>query len=137
MPVDFDNFEIGESRLPDTVDTKLTQLDLWSFVSPLLNHPEFDPAKRKAILQVPVKEHRSINVGGYWDQNKQTIFVNQAICGELLKTTFLHELAHTVNDIMFGPNTDAHGKHWKEIMECFGQKPERCHSFGHILRMSK
>ena len=49
---------------------------------------------------------------------------------EFLEKICVHESAHIIATLYYGPQIRAHGPEWKNIMRCvFGLSPERCHKF--------
>ena len=129
MAFKLDTIEIRERSKPDTVETKLTTLKLWDVVSPLLDDSRFPVELRGRILQVPVKENKSVRLAGKWVPSEKVIYLNQLLIVEHETATFLHELAHCVADLKYGFWIAAHGWQWAQVMITFGQKPERCHNY--------
>ena len=42
--------------------------------------------------------------------------------------TFVHEIAHVIAPLIYGNHIRGHGREWKNVMRCFGARPDRTSS---------
>ena len=135
MPLDLDTLVI-ETDKSITVESILQDYNLWSKVNPALN--QIPQSIKRLILDIPVKENKSVRLAGYWEPTEKTIYLNYLLDNENSNhyiDTFLHELAHAIVGFT-GKNDyrDHHGSEWQRIMLQMRQTPDRCHKYSFYLR---
>lgn len=145
MAIILDTLEIRGKSPSNTVETTLTQLNLWSVVT-----KAFEPmthAQIQSVLSVPVKDGYGRSRVGAWYPDARIIYLSKGLQDNDIVETFLHELAHCIVDTRLNITDteqekrwpkhlrlESHGVEWQWTMRKLGQVPNRCHNIAYLRK---
>jgi len=131
MALVLDTMETVDLSPTVNVNSVIQRHDLWNIVLPLLDSSLVQSYKSR-ILEIPIIENKGVRLAGYWSPSERNIHLNYLLQSQDYIDTFLHELAHCVQDMIYPIRTKAHGAEWQWCMAMMKQKAERCHNIQYL-----
>lgn len=118
-----------------TVRTVAEQLGVVGVIERAISFHTELPGTRPSLWDIPIRYNGQMQTAaGYCHYEPEMwISLHPVLTGQRTTRldhveTLLHELAHAMSWIVYGPRGRGHGAHWWEMMHQLGQKPRRTHA---------